>query len=651
MDQSGWIKKRTWLLALLIIPLIAEGIFFFHFSQNLAVTYYDSYDYLNNTRALIDSKVPYLFFRPPGLPLIQLPPTLLAKIWFHQAWSLFFSSFWQVIWSLGWLLALWFLLLRLYPENLALIGVWLCALNRVFIHYAPFVMPDIPTALCWTLVAYVYLRVKNKTLEDRALYSIPILIALSVAIRYNSSILLLILLFCEGRILRSQALSRRFWVRWGILMGVMVGLTFLLLQIPALMGVSQASRTLSSPSWLFQLNKASFPLERILDYFDYLRLAFPTPLWIFLLFGLIIAAFRRTLSDCFFGITLLVFFFTMSFFLAEARYLFLIFPACFYLILCAFSTLLRAISKTQSLLIQRALIMGLYGALLCPALIQGVSELAHFKDPIYTLPFSKRFSHILDAATPPPGRIFWFGESYPLYPTEYVFSPSDRYFYLYHFGANVITSHTRRTVTQFFQYSSVDPQKVLQATLYPIYLQRLYEQVHAFDTCVFSLPWNLTTWEIPEKALSLYMVKLKVTGFVSIPSNGPFENPAIRYFVDRATGNKILVEKNQIKLLDFSSMGWAEIYGMAEKDRTPQLLVGLRNLAEEPVLELHPEEQTQAIDGLQKAQTIFLVQWFFLRFVPGSPVVLGTFGSPALETIEETTEPKEIATHLLRWVQ
>jgi hypothetical protein len=55
-------------------------------------------------------------------------------------------------------------------------------------------------------------------------------------------------------------------------------------------------------------------------------------------------------------------------------------------------------------------------------------------------------SHAIARLVPPPGRIAWVGNFYPLAPPERVFDPRDEYFYIFHLAPHVIEYYTGRPV-------------------------------------------------------------------------------------------------------------------------------------------------------------------------------------------------------------
>ena len=136
-----------------------------HRAVVLRIEYYDGYDFLKNARALLhDPLAQYWLLRPPLVSLLQLPAVALGRASAPGAAvrlvAPHLTAALLAILTAG---AVFWVLLRPVGPTLALLGTVLFVSTPYFIHYAPHVMTDLPSA-GWAAAAvalYTNARVAN----------------------------------------------------------------------------------------------------------------------------------------------------------------------------------------------------------------------------------------------------------------------------------------------------------------------------------------------------------------------------------------------------------------------------------------------------------------------------------------------------------
>src|SRR3989454_2966536 len=119
-----------------------------HRAVVLRIEYYDGYDFLKNARALLhDPLAHYWLLRPPMVSLLQLPAVAIGRASAPgAAVRLVVPHVTAALLAILTAGAVCWVLLRPVGPTLALLGALLFVSTPYFIHYAPYVMGDLPSA-------------------------------------------------------------------------------------------------------------------------------------------------------------------------------------------------------------------------------------------------------------------------------------------------------------------------------------------------------------------------------------------------------------------------------------------------------------------------------------------------------------------------
>jgi hypothetical protein len=446
----------------------------------LPVDYWDGYEYLTNGRALAGHHVAqlgcgYLGFRPP------LVPMLVALVLVGYAPGGGGTALWgphllALVLSALALVALYRLLREAFPASPALLGCAVLAINPLFIHYAPFVMTDIPTTLFLTAAAVAYLRARRLGGWHRLVLAAAALGA-AMAAKYNSALMLGALgLFEALRVIfpaRSPDAPMPGFVRratklladvrpWLVVAGSV--LVLLLVQAVAdrrtTPGGSVLAHVIDSVRFYQRGLSAPFWSDPIYEYVLELRTTFSLPLVLLALAGMLAAAFRRTEVDLLCLAWFWVVFAAITFLVGhkEARYTFPALPPLIYFMVAA----LRALSSALVPSVRRLVgegpmsrrVPGLVALMLLLFLAPkpvalGASELRHFYDPVYTKPFLPEVARWALAHSAPGQRVLvrrYF--TYTMYPANPFLMRYDEYFHFHHIGPCALAYFLDRPVEQ-----------------------------------------------------------------------------------------------------------------------------------------------------------------------------------------------------------
>ena len=155
-------RITSWLL---VGALVGQALHLGIIAWRLPLDYWDGYDYLTNALVLAGHdgtrlSCGYNDVRPPLVPLL-LAVVLQGYAPAGEGTALWGPHFLAAALSVFAVAALYRLLrLRFSPDE-ALFGCALLAVNPLFIHYAPFVMTDIPAMLFVTAGIIAYLRARE----------------------------------------------------------------------------------------------------------------------------------------------------------------------------------------------------------------------------------------------------------------------------------------------------------------------------------------------------------------------------------------------------------------------------------------------------------------------------------------------------------
>ncbi|RME06200.1 MAG: hypothetical protein D6812_01955, partial [Deltaproteobacteria bacterium] len=195
MQEIG--KRDHFLEGCLVAGLVLEFFLLLPVPWHLGTTYYDSYDYLENARFIAGVGAHYDPIRAPGLPL------LLSPLYRWMAWAGISGDDLRpphvVLFLLSWgfLLFLYRFFRRFHGGTLALVGVALMAGNRLFVHYVPFVMADLPVTAAFVLLLAGYdpWRPKSSLLRQMG---VGVLLGVALLLKYPAGVLIGLLALYEG---------------------------------------------------------------------------------------------------------------------------------------------------------------------------------------------------------------------------------------------------------------------------------------------------------------------------------------------------------------------------------------------------------------------------------------------------------------------
>lgn len=462
---SGFEAAVTWVFGavlagtLLHLALVA---------WRLPVDFWDGYEYLINARVLARHDVGRLAvgYRADRAPLV---PLLVAPVlhWYApggEGTSLRGPHVLAVALSGLALLAMHRLLRQTFPSPEALLGCALLAMNPLFIHYAPFVMTDIPVILFLTVAGASYVRARR---SGRWLTHLVAAAALALALltRYTAVLAAAAFgLFEASTVLigprppgsRPHGPGRRLWQLVTDVRPWVVGggafLIFYLAHVAVFVRVAPGSGnnfTRLVDLFRVQGQAHALPGDPTWEFASELAATFSLPVVAVALVGLLVAAARRTDLDllclAWFGtvFTLL----TLLVAHKEARYAFPVVPPLVYLAVRGVQALPQLFTDAWGRVAGRPsrapaeLVFGLLiGLVAVRPVVLAVREHGRFHDPVYSTPFLPDVARWVLAHSRPGQRILFTNASgglgflYTMYPRDPVFLPYDEFYYFHHIG-------------------------------------------------------------------------------------------------------------------------------------------------------------------------------------------------------------------------
>jgi 4-amino-4-deoxy-L-arabinose transferase-like glycosyltransferase len=457
MPWQRWLT--VFMCALLAVDLLYLGVV----ASRLPVDYWDGYEYLMNARTLAGHEYArlhhnYLESRPPLIPLLLAvvlqgyrPGGLGTSLWGPHLLALALSALSIV--------ALYWLMRQAFSPNGSLVGCLVLAMNPLFIHYAPFVMTDIPAMFLVTLAAVAYLRASQTGRLAFQVFSGAALGA-AVSVKYTTLFVVGGLgLFEVLRVLyppcsedpTAPGLGRRAWRLvvsprpWVVL--AVAWAVFYLLHGLAYARAMPGVHTLAQIIIVFRNQMGGvgkYMSDPLFEYLVDLRIAFSLPLCAAALAGMVVAARDRMDVDLLCFGWLVVFFGVITFLIGhkEVRYAFPILPPLIYFVTKGIRAFWTGTETALSWLLGRrtdsALRVTLASALVVLAVtaqpaVLAARELARFSDPVYAKPFLPTVARwVLDHSAPGQRVLISRGFIYTMYPAEPLFSPYDEFFYFHH---------------------------------------------------------------------------------------------------------------------------------------------------------------------------------------------------------------------------
>jgi hypothetical protein len=409
---------------------------------HLGVEYYDGYDYLRSARALVgDPLLEYQPLRPPFVAIVQTPAMAIVRasppadpvrlIAPHlTAAVVSILSAGGVLW----------LFARSFGATLALLGTLLFVTTRYFVHYAPHVMADLPSAGWAAATIALYLRARERR-STGAFALCGLALGCSVLTKYPLFALGLALLLSE---LGLAALARRIdWRCWrGVVIACTLGAVFFFAVQLLLMWIISGRHAFQLfANTLRHLPKMSgvgeVPGESWLDHGSMTAMMISLPTLLLAGAGILLALRRREARDvpCLAalaatgGTTLFLVTHT------EARYLLPAVPFLLYFALRSVETALRRARRRWQAWdrLRRGAVIAIGALLLAAPLRVGVHQAWLEEDPLYRADLERRAAEKLLAARGPEGRLLWFGFWRTLHTGWAGLVPHDDFLGIFHF--------------------------------------------------------------------------------------------------------------------------------------------------------------------------------------------------------------------------
>jgi hypothetical protein len=424
----------------------------------IRVRFYDTYDYLNDARAILgDDGAGAAYYRVHA-PVMPLVATLGAMA--HDPADPANRWRWLVPHALAFLGAL--LTLAALGAFLArrhgrgppwrrfwIWGLALFVVSPLFVRYSPHLLVDIPTAGAVAASLWLWDRVR---VEKSWRWPVLLGVAWGVAMGLKYSLLLFPGVFAVAALVETAADRRLFSRRNArIALAGVVGLATFFALI-AFVYDRAFEEGFSLERWIADLQQASNmvrPMEgdRPSDNLVLLAQVLSPVALVLAAIGLPSAmkAWRRDLP----GLLWLVFFVAMLSFgvgHSEARYLYPVFPVVMHLAVLGLRTLWSPkIAPAGRARMRRTLRWVLPVALVAAAL-PGFGQMVTDRDPFFRRPTHWRVAELLVRELPPEGKVYFSGHFVVLAPPDPVSYERDEFFDFFHLGHPAIHFLTRRQV-------------------------------------------------------------------------------------------------------------------------------------------------------------------------------------------------------------
>ncbi len=413
----------------------------FYRAMHLGVEYFDGYDYLSGARALVgDPLLEYQPLRPPFASIVQTPAMAIVRasppadpirlIAPHLTAAVVSTlSAGGVLWLFS----------RTFGTTLALLGTLLFVTTRYFVHYAPHVMADLPSAGWAAATIALYLRARERP-THAAFALCGLALGWSVLTKYPLFMLGPALLLSE---LWLAALGRRIdWRCWrGVVMACALGATLFLAVQLLLISIISGSLAFTNFANMLRLlptmsGAGEVPNESWLDYGWMTLTMMSLPTLLLAGAGILMAVWRREARDIACLAVLAVTGGTTLFLLThtEARYLLPAVPFILYFALRSVEAALRVARRHWQDWggLRRATLIAIGTSWLAAALWVGLHQAMLEEDPLYRADLERRAAEQLLAARGPGGRLLWFGLWRTLHTGWAGLVPHDEFFGIFH---------------------------------------------------------------------------------------------------------------------------------------------------------------------------------------------------------------------------
>ncbi len=422
----------------------------------LRIRFYDTYDYLNDARAILGDDGPGAAYYRVHAPVMPLIATLGAAA--HDPadpanrWTWLIPHALAFLGALLALAALGAYLARRGPpwRSFWIWGLALFVATPLFVRYSPHLLVDIPTAGAVAASLWLWDRVR---VERSWLWPVLLGVAFGLAMGLKYSLLLFPGVFAVSALVETVA-DRRFFTRRNarVALSGIVGLaTFFALIAFAYDRSFEEGFTLER--WITDLREASLmvrPMEgdRPSDNVVLLAQVLSPVALLLAAIGLPAAlkAWRRDLP----GLLWLVFFVAMLSFgvgHSEARYLYPVFPVVMHLAVLGLRTLwtMKRLAPESRVRARRVLRWVLPVALVV-ATLPGFGQMITDRDPFFRRPTHWRVAELLVRELPPEGKVYWSAHFVVLAPPDPITYERDEFFDFFHLGHPAIHFLTRRQV-------------------------------------------------------------------------------------------------------------------------------------------------------------------------------------------------------------
>jgi hypothetical protein len=329
---------------------------------------------------------------------------------------------------------------RTFGLTLALLGTLLFVSTRYFVHYAPHVMADLPSAGWAAATIALYLRARERKTRS-AFVLCGLALGCGVLTKYPLFVLGFALLLSE---LWLSAVERRIDRRcaWGVVTAGAVGVAiFLAAQLAVMWIVSGAGVFELFAKTMRHLPTMSgageVPGELWVDHVPMAVMMMSLPSLLLAGVGLAVAAWSQETRDIPCIAALAVTGGTTLFLVGhtEARYLLPAVPFLLYFALRSIEAFWRFARPRWPAWdgLRRGAVIASGALLLAAALRIGLQQAILEEDPLYRADLERRATEQLLAARGPGGRLLWHGRWHTL-PTRFVkLVPHDEFFGVFHF--------------------------------------------------------------------------------------------------------------------------------------------------------------------------------------------------------------------------
>jgi len=427
-----------WALGIALALALAHPVYR---AMHLGVEYFDGYDYLRSARALVgDPLLEYQPLRPPFVPIVQAPAMAIARASRPadpiRLIAPHLTSAVVSILSAGGVL---WLFSRTFGTTLALLGTLLFVSTRYFVHYAPHVMADLPSAGWGAATVALYLRARERR-GCGAFALCGLALGCGVLTKYPLVMLGPALLLSE---LWLAAVTRRIdWqcARGVVIAGALGAALFLGVQLAVMWivfgseGHETLVRTLRHLPTMSGVGEV--PGESWLDYGVMTVMMMSLPTLLLAGAGFVLAVARPQARDipCLASLAVTGGF---TLFLArhtEARYLLPAVPFILYFALRSVEAALRVVRRRWRDWggPRRATVIAIGAVSLAAALRVGLHQAMLEEDPLYRADLERRAAERLLAARGEGGRLLWLGYWHTLHTGWAGLVPHDEFFGIFH---------------------------------------------------------------------------------------------------------------------------------------------------------------------------------------------------------------------------